>query len=43
MKQQILEARLAEIEAIANQSIKDGMYVGVILKIIEVTRRDKGK
>jgi hypothetical protein len=41
MKQQILEQRLAEVEAIARQAIKSGAYTSALLDIIKVTQRDK--
>lgn len=41
MKQQVLEQRMAEIEAIAQQAIKTGQYASAMLDILKVVRRDK--
>lgn len=41
MKQQVLEQRLAEIEAIANNAIKTGQYASAVLDILKVVGRAK--
>lgn len=39
MKQQLLEARLAQIEALARQGIKDGRATVALLAIIKVASK----
>lgn len=41
MKQQLLEQRLAEIEAIAANALKTGQYASAMLDILKVARREK--
>jgi hypothetical protein len=40
MKQQLLEARLAQIEAIARKALTDGNHVTAIIDILKVVRKD---
>jgi hypothetical protein len=40
MKQQVLEARIARIEAIAKQAIKDGGHAAALVEIIKIAGRD---
>jgi len=41
MKQQLLEQRLAEIEAIATNAIKNGDHASALIAILKVVGRDK--
>lgn len=41
MKQQILENRLAEIEAIAANAVKTGEYASAVQAILKIVGRDK--
>ena len=40
MKQQLLEARLAQIEAMARQALTDGKHVTALIDILKVARKD---
>lgn len=40
MKQQILEARIAQIEALALQALASGQHVSALIDILKVARRD---
>ena len=40
MKQQILEARMAQIEAIAQHGMKTGAAFTALLKIIRIVRKE---
>jgi hypothetical protein len=39
LKQQVLETRLAEIEAIARRAMQDGGYAAAIVDIIRIVER----
>lgn len=41
MKQQVLESRMAEIEAIATNAIRNGDHVSALLAILKIVGRDK--
>lgn len=41
MKQQILEARLAQIEALARQAIADGKHASALVEIIKVASKER--
>lgn len=41
MKQQLLEQRMAEIEAIAQEAIKSGQYASAVVAILKVVGRNK--
>lgn len=40
MKQQILEARIAQIEAIAKQALADGKHASALIEILKVVKKD---
>lgn len=40
MKQQLLEQRLAQIEAIAKQALADGKHASALIEILKVARKD---
>ena len=40
MKQQLLEARLAQIEAMARKGLLDGNAVAALVDIIKVAKKD---
>lgn len=41
MKQQVLEQRLAEIEAVAANALKTGEYASAVVAIIKIVGRNK--
>lgn len=40
MKQQLLEARLAQIEAIARKALTEGGHAAALVDILKVARKD---